>query len=69
MIFADEAEFQSTLEAFLASPSGLRYSTSVVMQEDGTIRAAAIQAEYSGDINGEASEQVRTDMQIALLVE
>eukprot|EP00752_Nemacystus_decipiens_P002680 g2506.t1 len=57
-VFAEEAEFQSTLTAFLASPSGLRYSTSVVVQEDGTVRAAAVQAEYSGDINGEADKQV-----------
>eukprot|EP00903_Cladosiphon_okamuranus_P017671 g16272.t1 len=56
-VFADEAEFLSTLEAFLASSDGLAYSSSVVLQ-DGTIRAAAIQTEYSGDINGEASKQV-----------
>lgn len=30
------------------------------MQSDGTIRAAAIQAEYSGAINGEASKQAIT---------
>lgn len=58
MVFTDEAEFQSTVEAFLASPSGIKYSSKVILQEDGTIRAAAIQAEYSGAINGEASEQV-----------
>lgn len=59
-IFSDEAEFQSTLSAFLASPDGLRYNTSVVMQNDGSIQAAAIQAEYSGAINGEASKQVKS---------
>ncbi|CAN0219603.1 unnamed protein product [Pylaiella littoralis] len=59
-VFSDETEFQSTLTAFLASADGLRYNTSVIMQSDGTIRAAAIQAEYSGAINGEASKQAIT---------
>ncbi len=58
MIFTDEAEFKSTVEAFLDSPSGLKYASKVILNDDGTIRAAAIQTEYSGAINGEASEQV-----------
>eukprot|EP00752_Nemacystus_decipiens_P003771 g3472.t1 len=68
-IFADETEFLSSLEAFLASPDGLRYGTSVVMQEDGTIRAAAMQAEYSGDINGDASKQVDAMVDLRKLVD
>lgn len=54
-VFSDEAEFLSTLSAFLASTDV--HNTSVVMQDNGGIRAAAIQAEYSGAINGEASKQ------------
>lgn len=60
-VFSDEAEFQSTLEAFLASPDGLSYTSSVIVEEDGTIRAASILSEYSGEINGDAAKQVRED--------
>ncbi|CAM9184613.1 unnamed protein product, partial [Scytosiphon promiscuus] len=57
-VFSDEGEFQSTLEAFLASPDGLPYTSSVIVEDDGTIRAAAILSEYSGAINGDAAKQV-----------
>eukprot|EP00903_Cladosiphon_okamuranus_P007237 g7024.t1 len=68
-IFADEAEFRSTLTEFLASPDGLRYSKSVVVGGDGTIRAAAIQTEYSGDINGEADKQVDAMVEMRKLLD
>lgn len=57
-VFSDETEFQSSLAAFLASDDGIKYSASVVVEDDGSIRAAAIQSEYSGDINGDAAKQV-----------
>ncbi|CAM9219494.1 unnamed protein product [Ectocarpus sp. 6 AP-2014] len=57
-VFSDETEFQSSLAAFLASDDGIKYSANVVVEEDGSIRAAAIQSEYSGDINGDAAKQV-----------
>lgn len=57
-VFANEAEFESTLTAFLATPEGFRYNRTVIFGSDGGIDAAAIQMEYSGVINGEASEQV-----------
>lgn len=60
-VFSDEAEFQSSLEAFLASPDGLRYISSVIVADDGTIRATAILSEYSGEINGDAAKQVIGD--------
>ncbi|CAM9133803.1 unnamed protein product, partial [Hapterophycus canaliculatus] len=68
-VFSDEAEFQSTLEAFLASPDGLPYTSSVIMEDDGTIRAASILSEYSGKINGDAAKQVDAMVDLRDLVD
>ncbi|CAM9743297.1 unnamed protein product, partial [Sphacelaria rigidula] len=62
-VFTDEAEFYSTLQAFLNSTAGAKFSSSVAVtaDADGTlsgVRATAIQADYSGSINGEAMKQV-----------
>lgn len=64
MVFADETEFYATLDAFLSSEEGVMYNSTVVVARDDTgavssISAAAIQAEYSGVINGVASKQVK----------
>lgn len=64
-VFTDEAEFYSTLQAFLNSTAGAKFSSSVAVtaDADGTlsgVRATAIQADYSGSINGEAMKQVQT---------
>lgn len=57
-VFANEAEFYATLGAFLNSSDGARYESNVITDGSTVISAAAIQSEYSGDINGEADEQV-----------
>lgn len=66
IIFDDEGEFYSLLDDFLSSEEGARYNGSVVVQmgDDGVtnITASAIQAEYSGVINGEASKQVMSPL-------
>ncbi|CAM9570116.1 unnamed protein product, partial [Laminaria digitata] len=71
LVFTDEAEFYSSLDAFLSSTDGLRYNSSVVFnaRDGGDISAAAIQAEYVGAINGEASKQVDAMVDLRKLVD
>eukprot|EP00904_Undaria_pinnatifida_P001827 jgi/Undpi1/11645/HiC_scaffold_36.g13940.m1 len=69
-VFSNEDEFYSSLKAFLSSPDGVRYNSSVILEaSDGSVSAAAIQAEYSGAINGEASKQVDAMVDFRSLVD